>query len=133
MTGGQQNPGLNRLISTEKFVEGSSKWREVKGGELPSARLGLKGISLNNNILMFGGLFQLKFLFKYLYKGGNDGRDLDEILQFDIETEQWRNVSSLSVASQYHAVSGVYSKDVENYCEPGADPYTEEGNISISY
>ena len=49
MTGG--NDGLP-LASTETLTLGETAWLEV--GQLPSARYGLAGVSVNNAVLMTG-------------------------------------------------------------------------------
>ena len=48
---------LGPLSSTETLVEGSEAWTEV--GELPVAIIGLRGVSLNNNIFMTGNIMLL--------------------------------------------------------------------------
>lgn len=46
---------LNYLFSsTEILTEGSSGW--IEGGPLPSGMWGLKGVSLNNRIIMTGNI-----------------------------------------------------------------------------
>ena len=54
-------------------MEGSEAWTEV--GELPVAIIGLRGVSLNNNIFMTGNIIVHKLLVKnpdgeelYIYK-----------------------------------------------------------------
>ena len=60
VTGGGGANGLFPLglqSSTETLVEGSEAWTEV--GELPVAIIGLRGVSLNNNIFMTGNIISL--------------------------------------------------------------------------
>ena len=50
--------GFNSLVSTEIHVIGSSSWVEV--GDLPTVPIrGLRGASINNNIIMTGTCFIL--------------------------------------------------------------------------
>ena len=42
------------LSSTETLVDGAATWSTA--GELPVAMLGLRGVSLNNKILMTGNI-----------------------------------------------------------------------------
>ena len=45
--------GVNEATSsTEVYVEGASAW--TQGPELPRALLGLRGVSVNNEVLMIG-------------------------------------------------------------------------------
>ena len=50
VTGGY---GSSNLVSTEVLVSGSGSWRQV--GDLPTVPInGLRGVSINNNIIMTG-------------------------------------------------------------------------------
>ena len=63
VTGGQDYEFITHyyLSSTEILTHGDSKWTDV--GPLPFALFGLKGVSLNNNIIMTGNfLLQNSFL-----------------------------------------------------------------------
>merc|ERR1712126_91222 len=51
VTGGGSGPDL--WSSTETLVDGASAW--TSSGHLPVAMQGLRGVSLNNKILMTGG------------------------------------------------------------------------------
>ena len=44
--------GSNRLSSTELLVENSAKW--VYSGELPTPRSGLKGVNIDQRVIMTG-------------------------------------------------------------------------------
>ena len=44
--------GSNRLSSTETLVEGGQSWKVHQ--DLPTGRIGLKGISLPNTVIMTG-------------------------------------------------------------------------------
>ena len=59
MTGGYNYP--DKLSSTETLVDGAEAW--TFAGELPVAMLGLRGVSLNNDIFMTGNII-LWLLFK---------------------------------------------------------------------
>ena len=57
MTGGTGMVGLTPLgilSSTETLVDGSDAWTEK--GHLPVAVSGLRGVSLNNNIIITGNI-----------------------------------------------------------------------------
>merc|ERR1711953_978346 len=72
------------------LVDNSDSW--VLAGELPSPRSALKGVNIDNRVIMTGG-------------SGSDW--LDEILEFSADTGDWRLVGRMSEARAHHAASTV--------------------------
>merc|ERR1712062_498931 len=85
VTGGRDGSNSD-LSSTELLVGNASAWAIT--GELPTPRYGLRGTNINNKVLM---------------TGGSDGSYLDEILEFDGLTGQWKLVDTMIQARDYHA------------------------------
>ena len=55
MTGGNGMTGTFPLKSTEIFWEGHWKWEMLpETADLPTARLAMGGVSINNKIIMIG-------------------------------------------------------------------------------
>ena len=52
-----------------------------------------------------------------VYIGGLDNDVLDDVLEFDIVTEEWKKIASMIETRRYHAVSVVDVDDVKQYCE----------------
>ena len=49
--------------------------------------------------------------------GGHDGiRKLNNILQFDGETQQWTQIGTLKRKRHYHAASVIDVSKIEEYC-----------------
>ena len=63
MTGGYRGnySKVDVISSTETLVEGASAWKFI--GELPVAMYGLRGVSLNNKILIIGNIIIQKIFF----------------------------------------------------------------------
>ena len=74
VTGGYgEAPGGDYLASTELLERGAAQWTEA--GPLPSARFGLRGVSLHNTVIVTGqhipwcGLYSLfVFIFCSLHR-----------------------------------------------------------------
>ena len=64
-------------------------WREVEGGELPSARNGLRATVVGEVIYVTGG-----------YDGDNS---LTSVLSWNPAGETWQEVGNLAVARDFHA------------------------------
>ena len=108
------------LDSTEILVAESKKWRF--SGKLPTSRWGLRGVSINNKIIIAGQCNNIKlksllyFLIIHDIKGGNSGSSkkgtpLNEVLEFRPQYEDWRQVSRLKYARRDHAMSVLKSFD----------------------
>ena len=80
------------LSSTELLLETGSAW--VTARDLPSPRASLRGANIDNKILMTGG-------------EDNFSNTLNEILEFDPLTGQWKLVDRMIQARAYQAVSVV--------------------------
>ena len=65
------------------YSSGGIYWREVKGGDLPSARYGLQAAMVGDVLHVIGG---------------SDGKnDLTSILAWDPVSESWQDVGDLNV------------------------------------
>ena len=42
---------------------------------------------------------------------------MDDVLEFDIVTEEWKKIANMIETRRYHAVSVVDVDDVKQYCE----------------
>jgi len=93
--------GNEATSSTEVYVMGAGAW--TQGPELPRALLGLRGVSVNNEVLMIGGG---KFL-----NNATDG-----ILKFNPTIPSWTNVGNLAEGRVDHAVSKVNLVEAYQYC-----------------
>ena len=74
------------------YSSGGLHWREVEGGELPSARNALRAA-------MVGDVLHVT--------GGSDGNRLTSILAWDPDTESWQDAGELNVARVYHGVVAI--------------------------
>jgi len=92
---GEDNFNNYLLSSTELLVESASTW--VYSGELPSpGRVHLRGINIDDKILMTGG-----------YTTGDDSIISDEILEFDSLTGQWKIVDRMIQTRGAHAMAAI--------------------------
>merc|ERR1712098_808306 len=98
----------NYAQTTEILIEGASKWKFV--GNLPTGRHHLKGASLNNRIFMLGGIGFVDI---------GRSKPLDDVLEFNIETEKWKEVANMKRARKYLAVDvfNVDVDDIKQYCK----------------
>jgi len=92
------------LASTEIMVEGSS-WQAV--GSLPKACEGLRGISVNNQIFMTGGMGTEHF--------ADDSAD-SQILKYNVAEKKWVEVGRMHISRFYHALAVLPKAKVEQYC-----------------
>ena len=74
------------------YSSGGLQWREVEGGELPSARSGLRAA-------MVGDVLHVT--------GGNDANDLTSILAWDPVAESWQDVGDFAVARSLQAAVAI--------------------------
>ena len=70
------------------YSSGGLHWREVEGGELPSARYDFRAA-------MVGDVLHVT--------GGYDGSYFTSILAWDPDTESWQDVGELNVGRAVHA------------------------------
>ena len=100
LVAGGFSPEVELLSSTEIFEMGSKSWIEV--GKLPSPLSQLKGISINNKVIMTGGRDE-------------DLRAYDTVLHFNITSKQWKQVGEMTKKRYSHGANFVPA-DILNYC-----------------
>lgn len=99
VSGGRTESG-QASSSTEVLTEGSPHWTTV--GSLPSPRSGLRGINIDNTVFITGGY---------------NGVYLDQILEFDPNTGEWRLIDEGMLEPRFgHAVTSVPWERVQSYC-----------------
>ena len=110
------------LSSTELLREGSRAW--VATGQLPGQPRGfLRGVSLDNRVLMTGKDPRHQYWdHDYSISGGyhafgRSGRPVDDIVEFDPKTGQWKEVGKMLEKRYGHAMAVVDWDDVKQYCE----------------
>ena len=54
VTGGVTWRGERHFASTEVYRPSAGEWREVPGGALPRPMAGVRVVTLNNRVLLFG-------------------------------------------------------------------------------
>ena len=118
VTGGWGNRDLR---STEVYRPSTGKWREVPGGALPWPRYGVRVVTLNNRVLLFGEKIILICwpLIVCTYEGGGDSNwnKRAEILEYSDERGKWIRVGEMSEKRSFHAASVVDFNDFKNYCQ----------------
>ena len=50
------------------------------------------------------------------FTGGNDGSDLTDIIQFDINNEKWIQTGFISNKNTHHAVSTISHSNLQDLC-----------------
>ena len=121
VTGGSFDDNLS---STEVLVEGGSEW--IFSDPLPSPRNNIHGASLNNRIVVAGDVHIAQhikccverwtiFLF---YSGGYypGMAGFEDILEFDGQTEQWRQIGTLKKGRYLHSTSVIDYNMIKEYC-----------------
>ena len=78
-------------------------WREVEGGELPTARAGLRATLVDDVLFVTGGLY--------------DGNDLASVLSWDLVAESWQAVGELARARDHHAAVAVPASTIVMFCK----------------
>ena len=76
------------------YSSGGFAWREVEGGELPSARSGLRAAMVGDVLHVTGGF-------------DDDNNKLTSILAWDPVAESWQDAGRLNVARDGHAAVAV--------------------------
>merc|ERR1719300_877170 len=82
------------LSSTEIMSASGDSWSFAK--PLPESKYQLRGLSLNKEILMIGGM--------------------TDILKFDEDSNKWNPVEQLKTGRYYHAVTVLPLDEIEPYC-----------------
>ena len=83
------------------------EWREVEGGELPSATVGLYGL-------------RATLVHQTLYVSGGKLPDFDyrtSILSWDPVAESWQEAGNLVVGRHHHATVAVPRSTIAMYCK----------------
>merc|ERR1711915_552552 len=84
---------MGYMDSTERHTVGTESWQYT--GSLPTAMLGMKGISIDNSVFLTGGVFVVNnMMTEHIYK-------------WDVETETWVVVTDMKTRRSYHAVSSI--------------------------
>ena len=125
MTGGDAIiDGVYTLLSsTELLREGSKAW--VTAGQLPGQpRKMLRGVSVDNRVLMTGKDPRHQYWdHDYSISGGyytNDqdyGQSVDDIVEYDPETGQWKEVGRMLEKRDGHAMAVVDWNEIKQYCK----------------
>ena len=74
------------------------EWKEV--GQLPSARVLMRAVVLDNVIHVTGGGYS----------------DFTSILSWDPESKSWQSVGDLKMARYWHAAVAINSSTIESEC-----------------
>ena len=82
------------------------EWREVEGGQLPSARDGLRATLVDQTIYISGG-----------YKTPPNGDYHTSIMSWDPVAESWQPAGNLFVGRGEHAAVAVPSSTIAMYCK----------------
>ena len=116
MTGGHDES--NFLDSTEVLRPGSD-WQEITSARLPRPMSGVRVITFNNRVLLFGEwkhfIINVIFLTLARVSGGSDGdQPYDDILEYKVG-DGWKEVGTMTKARGYHGLSVVSINDFP-YC-----------------
>ena len=76
------------------YSSGGLQWREVAGGELPTARFGLRAAMVGDVLYVTGGYDAY-------------GNDLTSILAWDPVAESWQDVGDFAVARSLQAAVAI--------------------------
>ena len=109
------------LTSTELLVTGESQWTTARS--LPSRRYGHTAVTLGNRLIIAGEIMigvrnTVNITWLHLLGGytGSSPYYLDEMLEWDPSTGNWKEFGKLSHKRDGHAMSVVDLNDVEQYC-----------------
>ena len=128
VTGGSTYHG-EYLASTEVYRPSAGEWREVPGGALPRPMYGVRVVTLNNRVLLFGEdiILILGNTMIPIFIGGKErqraqegyryeDKELADILQFS-DLNLWTKVGEMSKPRANHAVSIVDMNDFKYHCQ----------------
>ena len=109
---------LLEVASTEILKkDGGTSWQTV--ASLPSARRGLRGVSLPNGHFMVSGEDSSMFYdtWWHIITGGQEDHTniLAEVLDYDPDADKWTKVGEMAKARSYHGMSLVPAKTAD-YC-----------------
>ena len=108
------------LDSTELLIEGATSWI-ISEKKLPTERFDLVGISINNRIFMIGTIeiAQCKNFLIYtviVNRGSWFFGYLDEVVEFNTDTEEWSLVENLREGKRLLAASAVDINIAKQFC-----------------
>ena len=123
VTGGQTLGRFYEVLdSTELLVAGAATW--LTAGPLASHRFGLRGVTLNNKIIMTGEVHSsipddcLQSIQPFV--GGRFSSSswaaTEDVLVFDADTAQWRRVGAMEERRGFHALSRVNYNTIKHHC-----------------
>jgi len=104
VTGGRDT-NLKTLDTTELLIEGAASWI-ISEKKLPTGRSILVGVSINNKIFMTGGIDDSVVTAGFL----------DEVIEFNTDTEEWSLVDNMREGRRGHAASIVDINIAEQFC-----------------
>ena len=121
VTGGNDERSPDEL-GTEIYSFVEQNWRI--SNSLPARNLRPVVININNRILLFGNVISIKsnqhLFHRFLVGGltfvGQTSTETDNILEFDIDNEEWKDIGKLKDARHQHAVSIVGFNDYKSWC-----------------
>ena len=117
VTGGRLS--LKEVASSTEILkkDGGTSWQTV--ASLPSARKGLRGVSLPNGHFMVSGEDSSMFYdtWWHIITGGQEDHTniLAEVLDYDPDADKWTKVGQMAKARYYHGMSLV-PKETADYC-----------------
>ena len=121
VTGGRGPSGYGLLDSTEVYRPSAGEWREVPGGALPRPMSGVRVVTLNNRVLLFGGniIFICCSLIACFYEGGEDSdwNTYARILEYSEGEEKWTRVGEMSKKRKAHSISIIDFDNFKSYCQ----------------
>ena len=114
--------GSRDLSSTEVLRAGATEW--TTGGALPSARYGLKGVTILNQFYVTGEcwavmMYLVSVVPLIIFPGGYGSDYFSDVLRYNPESEEWTHTASLATPRSYHGVSTVNLATLA-FCSPVA-------------
>ena len=129
--------GNRYLSSTEVLRAGGSRWRT--GGALPSARSGLRGVTILNQFYVTGEcwavmMYLLSVVPLIIFPGGYDDSDtLSDILRYEPESKEWTSTGHLATPRSVHGVSTVDITSVAAFCSTVESGTRMSPNNPVNY
>ena len=110
---GGYNSGF--ISSCEVNIAGEDNWSTMTS--LPGARYTVRGLTIDNRVLMIGSIWlSFDLCLILMLSGGYDVSFIsDDVYELDPVTEEWRIVSQLFVERYDHAVYAT-TQDLWQYC-----------------
>ena len=123
------------VTSTELYVDGSTAWITLPSSvNHPNPAWGVGSVSFDNKIFLISkAYFHMiriqNSIFIPMLKGGFNGvEDIQDVIQFDTDLGQWKEVGKLSIGRRKVSAS-IVSDDVTQFCQSGGlSPSMHEKN-----